>query len=119
MTKTRCAIAATIALVYFFSCQNQAANKNKTETGAGSMASSPAQQPLRERVLTAEEQKALTPDTVIERLKEGNTRFVNNNVTARDHSAMVRNAAAAQYPKAVILSCVDSRIPVEDVFDKG
>ena len=32
---------------------------------------------------------------------------------------MVRNASAAQYPKAVILSCLDSRVPVEDVFDKG
>jgi carbonic anhydrase len=75
--------------------------------------------PRRERVLTAEERAALTPDDVIKALKEGNQRFVNSNVTARDHSAMVRNAAAGQYPKAVILSCIDSRIPVEDVFDRG
>ena len=44
---------------------------------------------------------------------------MNNQITARDHSAMVRNSANGQYPKAVILSCLDSRIPVEDVFDKG
>jgi carbonic anhydrase len=75
--------------------------------------------PLRENVLSAEEQKALTPDAVIQSLKDGNKRFMNNSITARDHSAMVRNAAAGQFPKAVILSCVDSRIPVEDVFDKG
>jgi carbonic anhydrase len=75
--------------------------------------------PLRERVLTAEEQQALKPDSVIESLKSGNERFVNSTLTARDHSAMVRNAATGQYPKAVILSCLDSRIPVEDVFDKG
>jgi carbonic anhydrase len=75
--------------------------------------------PLREKVLTAEEQKALTPDMVIQSLKDGNRRFMNNEVTARDHSAMVRDAAKGQYPKAVILSCLDSRIPVEDVFDKG
>lgn len=74
---------------------------------------------IRERVLTAEEQAALTPDAVIKSLKEGNERFVNNNVTARDHSEMVRQAALGQFPKAVILSCIDSRIPVEDVFDKG
>jgi len=49
----------------------------------------------------------------------GNKRFMNSELTARDHSAMVRNAASGQYPKAVILSCLDSRIPVEDVFDKG
>lgn len=75
--------------------------------------------PLKEKVLTAEEQKALTPDQVIQSLKDGNERFVKSNLTARDHSAQVRNAAAGQFPKAVILSCLDSRIPVEDVFDKG
>jgi carbonic anhydrase len=75
--------------------------------------------PLREKVLTAEEQKTLSPDAVIESLKEGNKRFVSNALTIRDHSAMVRNAAGGQYPKAVVLSCLDSRIPVEDVFDKG
>ncbi|MDR6844068.1 carbonic anhydrase family protein [Flavobacterium granuli] len=75
--------------------------------------------PLKEKVLTAEEQKTLTPDLVIQRLKEGNKRFMSNNLTLRDHSALVRDATQGQYPKAVILSCLDSRIPVEDVFDKG
>ncbi|MET0393091.1 MAG: carbonic anhydrase family protein, partial [Chitinophagaceae bacterium] len=75
--------------------------------------------PLRERVLTAEEQQQLTPDLVIQSLKEGNQRFITNDLTARDHSAMVRNAAAGQFPKAAIISCLDSRIPVEDVFDRG
>ena len=74
---------------------------------------------LKEKVLTAAEQKALTPEMVLQSLKDGNKRFMSNNTTARDHSAMVRDAAAGQYPKAVILSCIDSRIPVEDVFDKG
>ncbi|WP_316788281.1 carbonic anhydrase family protein [Pedobacter frigoris] len=77
------------------------------------------QQPLRERVYTAEEQRILKPDTVIERLKRGNLRYVNNDLTARDHSTMVRKAAKGQYPKAVIISCLDSRVPVADIFDKG
>lgn len=77
------------------------------------------ERPLREHVLTAEQQAALTPDAVINTLKEGNKRFVNNDLTLRDHSAMVRNATEGQFPKAVILSCLDSRIPVEDVFDRG
>lgn len=80
---------------------------------------SAAARPLRERVLTAEEQQQLTPDMVIQSLKEGNRRFTSNDLTARDHSAMVRNAAAGQFPKAAIISCLDSRIPVEDVFDRG
>lgn len=74
---------------------------------------------LVEDVLTQEEQDALTPDMVIQSLKEGNERFMRNDLTARDHSAQVRKSVKAQYPKAIVLSCVDSRVPVEDVFDRG
>lgn len=75
--------------------------------------------PLIEKVLTAEEQKKLTPDEVLKSLKEGNQRFLSGNLTLRDHSKQIRDAVNGQYPKAVILSCIDSRVPVEDVFDKG
>ena len=75
--------------------------------------------PLIEKVLTEEEQKSLTPDMVIMTLKDGNKRFVNNDLTQKDHSALVRDAAKGQFPKAVVLSCLDSRVPVEDVFDRG
>ncbi len=74
---------------------------------------------LVERVLTQEEQAALTPDQVLTSLKQGNQRFLSGTVTSRDHSAQVRSAAIGQFPKAIVLSCVDSRIPVEDVFDRG
>lgn len=75
--------------------------------------------PYTENVITKEQQKALTPDIVIQRLKEGNSNFVNNDLTERNHSKQVRSAIGGQAPKAIILSCVDSRVPVEDVFDKG
>ncbi|WP_299459983.1 carbonic anhydrase family protein [uncultured Gimesia sp.] len=75
--------------------------------------------PLVNRVLTQAEQNALTPDQVLTLLKEGNQRFVAGTLTARDHSKLVREAALGQYPKAVVLSCLDSRVPVEDVFDRG
>jgi carbonic anhydrase len=75
--------------------------------------------PQIEKVTTAAEQQALSPDTILQRLKAGNKRFTENNITARDHSKMVRATAGGQYPKSVVLSCLDSRIPVEDVFDKG
>jgi len=74
---------------------------------------------LVEKVLTKAEQDALTPDMVIQSFKEGNARFMNNDLTARDHSAQVRESTNAQFPKAIVLSCVDSRVPVEDVFDRG
>ncbi|MFD0799145.1 carbonic anhydrase family protein [Maribacter chungangensis] len=75
--------------------------------------------PLVEQVLTADEQAALTPDSVIQSLQEGNQRFVEGDLTARDHTEQIRKTVGGQFPKAVILSCVDSRVPVEDVFDKG
>jgi len=72
-----------------------------------------------ESVINEDQQRALTPDLVIRRLKEGNENFVNNDLTKRNHSKQVRDAVNGQYPKAIVLSCVDSRVPVEDVFDKG
>lgn len=79
----------------------------------------PIQAPLVEDVLTAEEQAALTPAKVLQLFEVGNERFINNDLTARDHSAQVRKSTSAQFPKAIVLSCVDSRVPVEDVFDRG
>lgn len=71
------------------------------------------------QVLTREEQQALTPEAVLEELMAGNRRFVDNDLTLRNHSRQVREAYQGQFPKAVILSCLDSRVPVEDVFDRG
>jgi len=107
-----------VVLITMSSCNDQPSGDEKKATDT-TVTAQPEPQPLREKVLTAAEQQALTPDSVIQILKDGNKRFMNNNLTERDHSAMVRNAASGQYPKAVILSCLDSRIPVEDVFDRG
>lgn len=74
---------------------------------------------LTEEVLTKEQQDKLTPSSVIALLKEGNERFVAGEVTMRNHKAQIRKAALSQHPKAIVLSCVDSRVPVEDVFDRG
>jgi len=70
-------------------------------------------------VTTAEEQAKLTPDEVLKQFKEGNKRFHSGNETRRNHSEMVRKSAPGQFPKAMVLSCLDSRVPVEDVFDQG
>jgi len=74
---------------------------------------------LVQEVLTEEQRDALSPDDVLSTFKEGNKRFINNDLTARDHSEQVRKSASGQFPKAVVLSCLDSRVPVEDVFDRG
>jgi len=71
-------------------------------------------------VMTKAEQEALTPEQVLQEFKDGNERFKNGNVTQRDHSESIRLAATGgQFPKAMVLSCLDSRVPVEDVFDQG
>ncbi len=71
-------------------------------------------------VLTADGQQALTPIQVLADLKAGNERFVAGKLTPRDYMAQAKaTAIGGQYPKAVILSCVDSRVPPEIVFDQG
>ena len=70
-------------------------------------------------ILTAGEQAKLTPDIVLQMLKVGNQAFLKDNLTVRNNSQRVRDAALGQYPKAAIVSCSDSRIPVEDVFHQG
>jgi carbonic anhydrase len=70
-------------------------------------------------VLTAESQAALTPEAVLTHLMEGNSRFVAGLSTNRDLLAQADATASGQYPAAIILSCVDSRVPVEMVFDQG
>lgn len=74
---------------------------------------------LDNRVLSAEEQARLTPDSVLSILKEGNRDFMEDRLTIRNNSERVREAALGQYPKAAIVSCLDSRVPVEDVFHRG
>ncbi len=93
---------------------------NPTQPNTQAEASkAPELKPLVQEVLTKEQRDALTPDEVLNSFKEGNQRFINNDLTARDHSAQVRKSANGQFPKAVVLSCLDSRVPVEDVFDRG
>ena len=70
-------------------------------------------------VLTREQQAAYTPQKVLDNLLAGNRRFVADDLTQRNHSQRIREAYEGQFPKAVILSCLDSRIPVEDIFDLG
>lgn len=71
-------------------------------------------------VITKAEQDSLTPDQVLQEFKDGNERFKNGNITQREHTEEIRKSATGgQFPKAMVLSCLDSRVPVEDVFDQG
>jgi len=69
--------------------------------------------------LTKEARDRMTPSQVIEELKKGNERFRAGKPVARDYLAEQKSSAAGQYPAAVVLGCVDSRVPAEIVFDTG
>jgi carbonic anhydrase len=69
--------------------------------------------------LTKEIQDSISPNKALEMLKEGNQRFLGKNVQDRDLHIQVQNTSDGQFPYAVVLSCIDSRVPVELVFDQG
>src|SRR5580704_8353105 len=69
--------------------------------------------------LTKEQRDSMTPSQVIDELKKGNERFRAGKMAPRDYLAEKRSSASGQYPAAVILGCVDSRVPAEIIFDAG
>jgi carbonic anhydrase len=69
--------------------------------------------------MTREAQAAITPDAVLQRLKEGNQRFTGGQMMARDLKMQVKATGYGQYPMASVVSCIDSRSAPELVFDQG
>jgi carbonic anhydrase len=69
--------------------------------------------------LTKAQRDALTPDEVIELMKKGNERFRSGKMKEQNYLAQKRSSASGQYPAAIILGCIDSRVPAEIVFDIG
>ncbi|MEH1923072.1 carbonic anhydrase [Nostoc sp.] len=64
--------------------------------------------------------ESLNPDAALQKLIEGNQRFVDHHPQYPDQSALrLQEVAQAQHPFATILSCADSRVPAEIVFDQG
>ena len=73
---------------------------------------------MRNTAITKEVQSSFTADSVLQDLLNGNQRYVSNNLTASNVTDLVQQTTGGQFPKAVILSCIDSRVPVEMVFDQ-
>lgn len=68
---------------------------------------------------TKESQAATTPKQALAELRDGNARFVAGKPLVRNLPAQVKATASGQYPFAVVLSCLDSRQPIEIVLDQG
>ena len=71
------------------------------------------------RTQTKETQENLTATDAHRILVEGNQRFVQNVKAQRDLKSQVLATSSGQFPFAVVLSCIDSRVPAELVFDQG
>lgn len=68
---------------------------------------------------TKDTQNQMTPISALNALKEGNTRFVNGTQAQRDLMKQVEQTSKGQYPFATVLSCIDSRVSSEHIFDQG
>lgn len=75
--------------------------------------------PSNETTQTADTQSMISPALAIDMLVKGNDRFLNNKSVNRNLLEQVKDTATGQYPFASVLSCIDSRIPTEIIFDQG
>ncbi|MGA9778964.1 MAG: carbonic anhydrase family protein [Limisphaerales bacterium] len=90
-------------------CSTATCSMPATNCTAGGMASP----------TTKASQAAMTPQQALAELKAGNARFVAGHPLKRNLPADVKATASGQYPFAVVLSCLDSRQPIEIVLDQG
>ena len=68
---------------------------------------------------TKSTQALMTPEKALQSLKEGNERFQNRKREERNLIEQVKDTSEGQYPFATILSCIDSRVSAELIFDQG
>ena len=66
-----------------------------------------------------DEAKIKTPQDALNALIEGNERFVSGNTLNQDFKKQIEKTSSGQAPYAAILSCLDSRVPPEILFDQG
>lgn len=70
-------------------------------------------------VTTHDIQSSLSPANVLEILQEGNQRFIHGRRINRNFLPEIQATSKTQHPIAVVLGCIDSRVPVETIFDMG
>lgn len=64
-------------------------------------------------------QDQISPNDALAALKAGNERFISGNIADKSYEVQISGTAEAQHPHSVILSCIDSRVPTEIIFDQG
>ena len=103
MTKT---LTATLCISLFIaSCGQQKTEKQTSNS---------------EQPQTTYKQVTITsPDEALTELKNGNQRFVNSKMVKTGYKEQIEYTKSDQHPHSLILSCLDSRIPPEIIFDQG
>lgn len=69
--------------------------------------------------INKEAQIALSPADALKDIMNGNERYMAKTMHERDYTSQRGSTVSGQFPKAVVLSCIDSRVPVETIFDQG
>jgi carbonic anhydrase len=104
-------LVAAVLVAAGCQCSNQSCCTTSGSPGAAGATVSSVQ--------TKSSQAEMTPQSALAELKAGNARFVAGKPLHRDLPAQVKATASGQYPFAVVLSCLDSRQPIEIVLDQG
>ena len=68
---------------------------------------------------TIEQVAINTPNDALTELKSGNKRFVDGRLINTNYKEQIENTKSDQHPHSLILSCLDSRVPPEIIFDQG
>ncbi len=113
LLKHLCLVAGFVAVVLLAPGCQSARDAGGSMPGMAAATGGPASPP------TKASQAAMTPQQALAELEAGNARFVAGHPLHRNMSADVKATASGQYPFAVVLSCLDSRQPIEIVLDQG
>lgn len=109
-----------ILLISLFISCGEGEERNETEdTRDQTVSTDHTTQVDADITLTQAERNALMPAEVVAEFKEGNLRYIQDSLTPRNRQARMEATGGSQYPTGMVLSCIDSRVPVEEIFDQG
>jgi len=94
--------------LFFIVCATTSCEQNKNH----SEASSPADHSIQHHAIT-------TPDEALAEMKSGNQRFLDDKPINTDYKQEIEHTKSDQHPHTLVLTCMDSRVPPEIIFDQG
>jgi carbonic anhydrase len=108
-----------LTILLTFSCTNVPAPKDAGQSSDDTLGAAQALKDTSAGTMNSELLESMTPEVILQRFKDGNERFLEKKMLHRDYTRQVNATASGQHPYAIIVSCIDSRIPAEIIFDKG